>query len=127
MKPGVSAVRAGATKGHSAHLQQVAVALDLLKVPEDPLPLLVGRSVHLPGAVAPLAQTAMEAAVPSDAVAVGVGLEALPAVIHLEVSPVVILLGVSRVAMAVGVAEAVNQLLSQTKRGSSDPFFLSSR
>jgi hypothetical protein len=95
VKPGVSAVREGATKGHL---------------------------VHLPGAVAPLAQTAMEAAVPSDAVAVGVDLEAFPAVIRQEVFPVVTPLGaplvvippeafpavVSQGAM-VGVAEAVDQ------------------
>jgi hypothetical protein len=84
------------------------------KASEDPLALPAGRSVHLPGAVALLAQTAMGAAVRLDVAAEGAALEAspaairpevLPAVTHLEVSPV----AVSRVAMVVGVAEAVDK------------------
>jgi len=88
----------------SAHPLRAAVALDLLKVPEDLLALLVGRSVRLPGAVALLAQTAMGAAVHSDAAEVGVALEVSPVVIPLEALPV----AASQVAM-VGVAEAVDQ------------------
>ena len=99
MKPGVSAVQPGATKGHSAHLQQAAVALDLLKV-EDLSALQVGRSADLPGAVALLAQTAMGAAVRSDAAAEGVALEASLAAIRPEVFPAVAPLGASPVAVS---------------------------
>jgi hypothetical protein len=93
------------------------------KASEDPLALPAGRSVHLPGAVALLAQTAMGAAVRSDAAAEGVALEASPAAIRPEVFPAVTPLeasqvvipleafpvAVSRVAMVVGVAEAVDE------------------
>ncbi len=133
MKPGVSAVWAGTTKGHPAHLQQVAVALDLLKVPEDPLALLAGRSVHLPGAVALLAQTAMGAAVHLDAAQAGVVPEDFPAVappgaspaaIHPEALPVVIPL--EGAVVTAEVAEAVDQSqLINSKEDHLILFFLS--
>ena len=89
-------------------------ASDLLKVQEDPLALQVGRSVLLLWAVALLAQTAMGAAVRSDAAAEGAALEASPAAIRPEVFPAVAPLevspvAVSRVAMVVGVAEAADE------------------
>ena len=105
-------------------------ASDLLKVPEDPLALLVGRSVHPPGAVALLAQTAMGATVHSDAAAVGIGLEALPAVTHLEASPVAVPLEILQAAVvgvvATGVAEAVDHIgTAKLRRGPFGPLLLS--
>ena len=73
-----------------------------------------GLSAQLLAAAVPLAQTAMGAAVHSDAAAAGVVLEASPAAIRPEVFPAVTPLEafpvvVSRVAMVVGVAEAVDE------------------
>ena len=59
-----------------------------------------GHSAHLPAAAVLLAQTAMGAAVRSDAAA-GVAPEASPAAIHPE--------AVSQAVTAAGVAEAVDQ------------------
>lgn len=109
----------------SAHPLRAAVALDLLKVPEDLLALLVGRSVRLPGAVALLAQTAMGAAVHSDAAVAGAVREASPEV------PMVVDLGAPTEEVAafqvatVAVAEAVNKIATvKPRRGSSDPLLL---
>ena len=89
-------------------------------------------SAHLPAVAVPLAQTAMGAAVRSDAAAAGVAPEASPAAIRPEVFQAVTPLeafpvAVSRVAMVVGVAEAVDNTVNQPKRGSSDPLFFARR
>ena len=102
-----------------------------LKASEDLLALPASRSVHLPAAAVPLAQTAMGAAVRSGAAAAGVALQASPAAIRPEASPVVIPLeafpvAVSRVAMVAEVAEAADKIgTAKLRRGSFDPLFLS--
>lgn len=122
-KPGVSAVQAGVTKGHSVHLQQGAEILDFLEIQEEPSAVRIGPSApHLPEVAAFPAETVMGAVVRSDAAVVGVAQEA---------SPVAVLAGegafpvaVSQVVM-VGVAEDVNSTgFVKSKRGSIGPLFL---
>jgi hypothetical protein len=88
----------------SAHPLQVAGALGLLKVPEEPSAVQADRSAHLPAVVILLAETVMGAAVRSDAAVVEVALEVSPVVIPLEAFPA----AASQVAM-VGVAEAADK------------------
>ena len=110
----------------SAHPLRAAVALDLLKVPEDLLALLVGRSVRLPGAVALLAQTAMGAAVHSDAAAVGVALEVPPVVVPSEVLQAAAFQAAVVGVVATGVAEAVDHIgTAKLRRGPFGPLLLS--
>ncbi len=135
LKPGVLTVQAGATKGHSVHLQQAAEISDLLKIQEEPPVAQIDPSaLHLPPVAALLAQTAMGAVVRSDAAAAAVApeatllgafrvvihLRALPVAIHPEASPAVIppeafqvavsqVVTVAEAAMA-GVAEVVENL-----------------
>ena len=90
--------------------------------------------MRLPGAVALLAQTAMGAAVHSDAAVAGVALEAPPVVIPLEALPVAVPLEVLQAAAfqaalvegaATGVAEAVDHIgTARLKRGLFGPLFL---
>ena len=92
--------------------------------------------MHLPGAVALLAQTATGAAVRSDAAVAGVVLEVSPAAIRPEASPVVVPLEVLQTAAfqaavvgeaATGVAEVVDKswlIKSTQKRIIRSSFFV---
>ena len=110
----------------STHPLQVAGALVLLKVTEDPSALPADRSAdHLPEGAASLAQIVMGAAAHSGAVetaARGVlPVVASPLAVRLEASPAVALAeaAASLVAMGVGAAEVVDKSMYFFMTGSS--------